>query len=66
MHECLKIETDRLKDLIEENKNLLSKAFALIRALESMDLEIEKPQLAIAKAFYQPWVAYHAVSRAWF
>jgi hypothetical protein len=67
MYESLKIETDRLRDLIEENKNLLGKAFALIRTLESIDHDIEEPRSGMARTWlHQPWAAYQAVSAAWF
>lgn len=67
MHESLKIETDRLRDLIEQNKNLLRKAFALIRAFESSHHEIEKPQSTLLWPWLRyPWDEHQGVSRACF
>lgn len=51
MREQLNIETDLLQGLVEENKRLLRKAFALVRTLELNDREFEKKWEPIVR----PW-----------
>jgi hypothetical protein len=62
IREELKIDTDLLRGLVEENKQLLRKAFALVRALELVDLEFERTWEPILRSWSYPRLAYQAVA----
>jgi hypothetical protein len=61
MREELKTETDLLRGLVEENKQLLRKAFALVRALE-LDREFERSWEPIARSRSHPPLAFQGAS----
>ena len=62
MREELKNETDLLRGLVEENKQLLRKAFALVRALELIDHEFERTWQPIVLSWSFPSLTYQGVS----
>ena len=62
MREELKIETDLLQGLVEENKQLLRKAFALVRTLELIDREFERTWEPIVRSWSNPRLAFQGVS----
>ena len=62
MREELKIETDLLQGLVEENKQLLRKAFALVRTLELVDREFERTWEPIVRSWPHPRLAFQGVS----
>ena len=58
MREQLKIETDLLRGLVEENKQLLRKAFFLVRTLELIDREFERTWEPIVRSWSYPRLVY--------
>ena len=62
MREELNIETDVLRGLVQENKQLLCKAFALVRALELTDREFERIWAPIVLSWSFPHLTYQGVS----
>jgi len=62
MREELKIETDLLRGLVEENKQLLRKAFALVRTLDLIDREFERTWEPIVLSWSFPRLTYQGIS----
>ena len=62
MREELKTETDLLRGLVEENKQLLRKAFALVRTLELIDREFERTWEPIVRSWARPRLAFQGAS----
>jgi hypothetical protein len=64
MREELKIQTDLLRGLVEENKQLLRKAFALVRTLELIDREFERTWEPIVRSWSYPHLTYQGILRS--